>query len=148
MSNLTYRISVDLDVFKALTSLLDEDGQTHNDVLRDLLNLDSVTEAEPPGEIISVAADHLGRITAGGNFYSRGLMLANGTRLRARYKGKEYHAAICDGEFRTDDGERHDSPSAAASHITSTTVNGLRFWQAKRPGDRGWRRLDVIRDSN
>ena len=142
-----YSIDIDLDVFKALTALLDEEGQTHNDVLRDLLNLDSVTEAEPPAAPFTLVSDQLARATTGNNFYSRGLVLPNGTQLRARYKGQEYDASIRDGNLYTEDGESHDSPSAAASHITSTTVNGLRFWQALRPGDRGWRRLDVIRDA-
>lgn len=147
MSNLPYSIDIDLDVFKALTARLEEAGQTHNDVLRDLLALDSVTEAEPPAAPFAVHADSIGKASVRGHFYSRGLVLPEGTLLRARYKGREYRAKI-DGEFfATEDGETHDSPSAAASHITSTTVNGLRFWEAKRPGDRGWRRLDVIRDS-
>ena len=147
MSTLSYTLAADLDVYKALTALIDEDGQTHNDVLRHLLNLDSLTEAEAPVGPLNHLADHVARANAGGNFYSRGLLLANGTELRARYKGEEYRAQIQNGHFITEDGESHDSPSAAATHITSNTVNGLRFWEAMRPGDRGWRRLDVIRDA-
>lgn len=142
-----FTIETDLDVFKALTALLTDEGQTHNDVLRDLLNLDSPIEPQSNVGPLNVLADHLGRVSAGGGFYSRGLTLPNGTRLRARYKGKEYFAEIKDGAFITSDGHEHDSPSAAATHITSTTVNGLRFWQGMREGDRGWRRLDAIRDA-
>lgn len=142
-----FTIETDLDVFKALTALLTDEGQTHNDVLRDLLNLDSPIEPEPNAGPLNVLADHLGRASAAGGFYSRGLTLPNGTKLRARYKGKEHLAEIKRGAFVTADGCEHDSPSAAATHITSTTVNGLRFWEGMREGDRGWRRLDAIRDS-
>lgn len=147
MASLRYQIDVDLDVFKALTSRLEQDGQTHNDILRDILSLDSPFEAEPIESPISVAADRLARAVSGGHFYSRGLTLPNGTELRARHKGKEYRAIIVDGKLLTEDKTEHESPSAAANHITSTTVNGLRFWEGRRPGDSGWRRLDVIRDS-
>ncbi len=141
-----YEIIVDLDVFKALTARLEQEGQTHNDVLRDLLNLDSPVEAEGPDSPLGKLADQLGRMSFGTGFYSRGLTLPDGTELRARYKGREYRARIEGGHLFTEDNEQHDSPSAAANHITSTTVNGLRFWQGKRPGDNTWRRLDVIRD--
>ena len=39
------------------------------------------------------------------------------------------------------------SPSAAAGAITETTVNGWRFWEGRLPGDKGWRRLDVVRNT-
>ena len=146
MEKLSYQILVDLDVFKALTARLESEGQTQNDILRDLLGIDSPFEAEEPNARYFTVADALGRVSYPGQFYSRGLALPNETELRARYKGAEFRARIVDGNW-VSDGHQYDSPSAAAGHITSTTVNGLRFWEGKRPGDRGWRRLDVIRDS-
>lgn len=147
MVKIGYTISVDLDVFKTLTARLEQEGQTHNDVLRDVLQLDAIVEtdeAEPP---YSVVADALNRSMNSGRFYSRGLVLPDETLLRARYKGQEYRARIEDGCWLAEDGSQYESPSAAASGVTSTNVNGLRFWEAKRPGDAGWRRLDVIRES-
>lgn len=140
-----YAIDVDLDVFKALTARIEEEGQTHNDVLRDMLALDSVIEAELEGPL-AAAADALSRNfnTHFGHFYSRGLLLPNGTELRARYKGNQHFARISDGKWFNADGGEFSSPSAAAGAITGTTVNGWRFWEAKRPGDRGWRRLDIL----
>jgi hypothetical protein len=146
MSKEKYQIDVDLDVFKALTARIDLDGQTHNDVLRELLVLDSPVEHDEAHSPFLAAADALGRAAAAGAFYSRGLSLPNGTRLRSRYKGRFFEAEIRDGQWIADDGSIHDSPSAAATAITETNVNGLRFWEGMRPGDRGWRRLDVIRD--
>ena len=144
MTRLPYQIDVDLDVFKALTAKNQAEGLVHNDVLRDILNLDSPVEAELPDTPLSVMSDAISRSMYAGQFYSRGLALPNGTELRARYKGQQYSAQILDGKWFSLDGLEFTSPSAAASAITGTTVNGWRFWEAKRPGDRGWRRLDIL----
>ena len=142
---LAYAIDVDLDVFKALTALIQEEGQAHNDVFRELLNLDSPVEADIPSpDIVPVNEILVRRVLYAGQFYSRGLVLPSGTELRARYKGQQYLAKIENGKWVGLDGLEFTSPSAAASAITGTTVNGWRFWEAKRPGDRGWRRLDIL----
>lgn len=143
----TFNIQVSLDVYKALTSRLEE-GQTHDDIIRELLELDSVTELERPNpfehvqEVTSTLARSLSGPGAG--FYSRDLWLPNGTNLRARYKQRLYEARIADGKWIGSDGIEQTSPSAAASAITSTNVNGLHFWEAKRPTDNGWRRLQAF----
>lgn len=145
----TFTIHVGMPVFKALTARLEE-GMTHDDVLRDLLGLDSVIEPEAVDLIdVSMAlrdeAMKLRHEQSGkGGFFSRGLWLPNGTELRARYKQEEYRAAIRDSAWLDSKGRRHTSPSAAATAITGTNVNGLRFWEAKRPEDSVWRRLDVL----
>jgi hypothetical protein len=143
----TFNIPVGLAVFKALTAMLEE-GQTHDDVLRELLQLDSPAEPEKANpfahlEDISVhVARGIGGAASG--FHSRGLWLPNGTQLRARYKGKLFEARIASGKWMDSAGKEHSSPSAAATAITSTNVNGLRFWEAKRPTDSGWRRLEAF----
>ena len=143
----TFNIPVSLTVFKALTALLEE-GQTHDDILRDLLQLDSPAELEKPNpfaqfeEISSNLARGIGG--AVGGFHSRGLWLPNGTLLRARYKGRLYEARIAEAKWIDSTGGEQSSPSAAATAITSTNVNGLRFWEAKRPTDNGWRRLEAF----
>ena len=126
---------------------METNGQSHNDVLREILLLDSPSETEVSDAPLSTLADTILKISFAGQFYSRGLALPDGTELRARYKGREYAAIIRDGKWTDHEGRQQISPSAAAGKITSTVVNGLRFWEAKRPGDKGWRRLDVIRDS-
>jgi hypothetical protein len=147
MIKLSYQISVDLDVLKALTAKLETDGQTHNDVLREVLGLDSPVETEESDTALSALADTFANFSLPNHFHSRGLSLPDGTELRARYKGREYTSTIQGGKWIDYEGRQQVSPSAAAGKITSTVVNGLRFWEAKRPGDKGWRRLDVIRDS-
>ena len=145
-------INVDLEVFKALTERLEFEGQTHNDVIRSLLDLDSIAEESPPESSLSTGIETmLGSIDAFSRpsqkgFYSRGLFLPEGTKLRAKYKGDLFFAKITDAEWSDDNGINHQSPSAAASAITGTNVNGLRFWEAKRPQDHTWRRLEFIRN--
>jgi hypothetical protein len=80
----------------------------------------------------------------GQGFFSRGLLLPNGTVLRARYKGLEYRAEIQSDTWVDGNGQRYFSPTAAAKAITGNSVNGWRFWEAWRPGDDKWRRLDLL----
>ncbi|HEX8573511.1 MAG TPA: hypothetical protein VF759_12255 [Allosphingosinicella sp.] len=144
----SYSIQVGLTVYKALTARLEE-GLSYDDVLRELLALDSVVEPEPDDPLgLRELGDGIQRAlhakSGKGGFFSRGLWLPNGTRLRARYKQRQFLAEICDGNWVDEHGHRHTSPSAAATAITRTNVNGLRFWEAMRPLDPAWRRLDAL----
>jgi hypothetical protein len=147
--SITFDIKVTLPVFKALTARLEE-GMTHDDVLRDLLSIDSIIEPERDEIVAGLSKvaegfqEALHQQSGKGGFFSRGLWLPNGTRLRARYKQREFIAGITDNAWIDERGKRHTSPSAAATAITGTNVNGLRFWEAKRPGDGAWRRLDLL----
>jgi hypothetical protein len=147
--SVSFNIPVSLEVYKQLTARLEE-GQTHDDVIRHLLGVDSIVEPENPVNTpLESLSDKLTKsmLARGNGFISRGLWLPNGTELRARYKQKEYLAYIVDEEWIGEGGELQTSPSAAASAITGTNVNGLRFWEARRPTDKGWRRLDVLAQS-
>ena len=150
MSGFDYQISVSLDVYKAITARLETEGQSHNDVLRQLLNLDSLVERESVAGLSEMIVDvsGLGRRIAGlpleGGFFSRGLWLPNGTKLRARYKGREFTATVQNDQWLSNSGKSENSPSAAASAITGNNVNGLRFWEAKLPGKTNWARLDLL----
>jgi hypothetical protein len=151
--SVTFSIQVSLQVFKALTARLEE-GLTHDDIIRDLLRLDSPVEPEGRNAVSDVSAifqDKLGEVlheqSGRGGFFSRGLWLPNGTRLRARYKQQEYLAEIRNNSWSDEEGRQQSSPSAAATAITGTNVNGLRFWEARRPTDTIWRRLDALVES-
>ena len=143
-------IEIDFEVFKALTARRKHERHTYNDVLRELLGLDPVLEDEAPAGslpgVMSQLSDHLSRaiLATPGTFMSRGLRLPDGTQLRAKYKGKQYRAEIVGGQWVDENGEVHSSPSAAATRITQTTVNGWRFWEARRPQDTEWLRLDLL----
>jgi hypothetical protein len=42
-------------------------------------------------------------------------------------------------------GERFDTPSAAAMSITKNPVNGWTFWEARLSGQTSWRMLKALR---
>lgn len=138
------QIEIDFDVFKALTARRESESHTYNDVLRDLLELDSVQEVGIESPLQEVG-DALSRPLGVAGFYSRGVHLPDATLLRARYKQREFKARIHGDRWVDEHGREHASASAAASAITGTNVNGLRFWEAKRPSDTGWRRLELLR---
>ncbi len=59
--------------------------------------------------------------------------LAAGTKLVARYKGKEYTAEVVETEegirYRLEDGKEFKSPSSAGSAVMGgSACNGWRFW--------------------
>ncbi len=59
--------------------------------------------------------------------------LAAGTKLVARYKGKEYTAEVVETEkgirYRLEDGREFKSPSSAGSAVMGgSACNGWRFW--------------------
>lgn len=132
-------IDVDFEVFKELTLRREHEGHTYNDVIRELLGL----KRRKPGPLETMARA-LGGDKAGQGFALRGGELPDGTQLKAIYKGREYRAVIDDGEWLDHSRSSQTSPSAAAKSITGTNVNGLRFWHAKRPNDRGFTRLDIL----
>lgn len=143
-------IDIDFEVWKALTAELEHEKETYNDVLRRLLALDSLQEPEAHphsvvgriAEFSSTLSDTWNRPESG--FYSRGLFLPDGTKLRATYKGDPHYALIEAGKWTNESGQEYSSPSAAATAITQNSVNGWRFWEALRPGDSKWRRLDML----
>ena len=118
------QIEIDFEVFKRLTALRKEEGDTYNDVIRRLLKLkspDSIRDAIGPG-----------------GYMAAGRHLPNGTKLKAIYKGKRYLAEVVNGRIRREEGEILNSLSAAAKSVTGNNVNGLRFWRAHRPADGAW----------
>lgn len=123
------QIEIDFDVFKALTALRETEQVSYNDVLRTLLKLPAVVKSEVK------SCDPLGGYVAAGRF------LPDGTDLRVRYKGVPYAARIDKGRVLHASGAMNSSLSAAAKRITENNVNGLRFWEAKRPSDSSWSKV-------
>lgn len=135
------QIEIDFEVYKELTARRKHEGHSYNSVVRDLLGL-PMTLTDQIGSSFAPIGALAGR--GGKKFTMRNGSLPEGTKLRARYKGSEYHAQIRNGRWIDDQGAEHTSPSAAATAICGTNVNGLRFWHAKRPQDGDWQRLDIL----
>ena len=127
-------IDIDFEVFKALTNERDTEETTYNTVLRKLLKLPMVPTAVPATGMGAPKKAWTWKATT----------LPHGTQLKAEYKGQEYLAQIVDGQW-LQDGHTHGSPSAAASAITGSGVNGWWFWLAKKPGEAGWTALAKLR---
>lgn len=159
------QIDIDFDVYKALTILRQSETDTYNHVLRRLLGLPTSLDRESMNKlgIMGIGArgdkiereagaaqekpDFLDRIAAalkGGTSFN-GVWFPEGTKFRATYKGQSYHASIAGGRWTDQNGMTHSSPSAAASAISQTNVNGWRFWYAMLPGEQEWRLLDSLK---
>lgn len=155
------QIEIDFDVFKALTALRENEAVTYNHVLRRLLKLPQSASHDEPG-LAPLFAEMIGNSpqkrvggspTALGSLLSAALQGAwynnvffpEGTHFRATYKGRTYLAEIKNGLWVDQDGIIRNSPSDAASAISGTNVNGWRFWHARRPEDKEWRRMDEFK---
>jgi hypothetical protein len=126
-------IEVDFDVFKALTARRPTEEFTENDVLRQLLHLPARSSTIPQPEAARPE-----------DWIIKGVRLPAGTELRATYKGRTYLARVAGGAL-VFNGERFDSPSAAAMSITHNPVNGWIFWECRLPGRGQWLRLRDLR---
>jgi predicted CopG family antitoxin len=136
------QIDIDFEVYKALTARRESEEHTYNEVIRSLLGLKKHNNflQKILGPEISNPGDHeaaLGRFIAG-------RFLPNGTLLRAKYKSFSHSAEIRDGRWADELGNDFPSASSAAKAITGNNVNGLTFWEAKRPSDNEWRKLSAI----
>jgi hypothetical protein len=129
-------IEIDFDVYKALTARRTSERVTENDVIRSLLGLPA---AKPAAEVSPQSAPT-------GDWITKGVRFPAGTEFRATYKGKT-HSAKVEGGSLIVDGKRFYSPSAAAVSITRNPVNGWRFWEARLPGQAGWKTIESLRKS-
>jgi hypothetical protein len=135
------QIEIDFQVFKALTNLRESEHHTYNDVIRSLLGL---SESDGRHLIAGIGGALLNSGKGPNGFVASGRFLPHGTILRARYKAAAYHASIKNGAWVNEDGDEFQSASSAARAITQTNVNGLTFWEVKRPSDSDWSKLDSI----
>lgn len=126
-------IEVDFDVFKALTLRRPSEDVSENDVLRQLLGFPAKRSApaQPPGP-------------AAGDWVTKGVRFPAGTEFRATYKGQT-HLGRVEGGALVLSGKQYDTPSAAAMSITGNPVNGWTFWEARLPGQAGWKMIKSLR---
>ena len=123
-------IEIDFEVFQELTAQRRSEGDSPNDLLRRLLNIRGAKRQPAPG--------------GPAHWSCRGGSIPIGARLRSRYKGKIYEALVTDHGIEYE-GRKYGSPSEAAGAVTSTNVNGWRFWQFQLPGATSWRDLSELR---
>ncbi len=140
------QIEIDFEVFKALTALLRDEGDSYNEAVRRLLTLpDSDLTVGITFEQAGVAGHYGQQPGAPSGVWYSNVFFPDGTLFRATYKGQTYYAQIKDGVWIDGFGFQRTSPSDAAAAISNTNVNGWRFWFAKRPFDVDWIRMDSLR---
>lgn len=127
-------IEVDFEVYKQLTIRRATENDSYNDVLRDLLGLE---QAEPE-------AGEKGSVLLPDDWVVKGVRFPAGTEFRANYKGRVITARVGDGALMLN-GQRYESPSAAAVSVTGSPVNGWRFWECKFPGRSSWQHIESLR---
>ena len=127
-------VEVDFDVFKQLTMRRTTEYVSYNDVLRELLGLGQGS-ASPSSESAKSSPE---------DWVAKGVRFPVGTDFRANYKGK-VHVARSDGGSLSLNGKQYDSPSAAAMAVTSSPVNGWRFWECRLPGKSSWQLIESLR---
>ncbi len=128
-------IEVDFDVFKAITARRPSEDVTDNDVLREVFGLPRKAPSRTPPSPAAIAS---------GDWVTKGVRFPAGTEFRAIYKGQTFLARV-EGGALVVNGKRYDSPSPAAVAITGSAVNGWRFWEARLPGQAGWKMIESLR---
>ena len=126
-------IEVDFDVFKALTARRPTEDVSENEVLRQLLGLPAKSAMQPARAAASPA-----------DWTTKGVRFPAGTEFRAFYKGQT-HLGRVEGGALLLNGKRFDTPSAAAMSISDSPVNGWTFWEARLPGQAGWKMIRTLR---
>lgn len=135
-------IDVDFDVYKALTLRRPTESVSENDVLRELLGLPRAARAQSS----ALAASAAGVVSEPGAWITKGVRFPAGTEFRAHYKGETHLARVQNGALVLN-GQRYDTPSAAAMAITGSPVNGWTFWECRLPGQAGWQMIKALRKS-
>ena len=128
-------IEVDFDVFKAITMRRPSEDVSENDVLRHVFGLPAKKAAHGDSSA-----------PAPGDWVTKGVRFPAGTEFRAVHKGQTYLGRVEGGALALS-GKRFDTPSAAAMSITGNPVNGWTFWQARLPGQAGWKTIKTLRKS-
>ncbi len=118
-------IPIDFEVYKKMTSLLRDESDSFNDVLRRTFDLKE-------SDTTKVITKH-----ASTPWVTKGVTFPPGTEFRAFHKGQSYAGKIENGALVIN-GNRFHSASAAAVSITQNPVNGWLFWECRMPGDTKW----------
>jgi Restriction Enzyme Adenine Methylase Associated len=128
-------IEVDFDVYKAITSRRPTEDVTENEVLRNLLGLST---RRGPAVATTVSGPDAS------DWVSKGVRFPAGTEFRANYKGQTWLGRVERGALVVN-GQRFDTPSAAAVAITKSPTNGWTFWECRLPGQSSWQILKGLR---
>jgi len=109
-------------------------GETPNDVISRIVGLGGN----------SLPAQEKNKRTRIVKLHSKGVEFWEGMKLRAVFKGREYHAQVINGNI-VYNGKKFNSPSAAAMEICGHEKNGWDFWSFFEETTNKWRSIDDLR---
>lgn len=139
-------IEIDFEVFKKLTNIRESEEDTYNNVILRLINFyekgnwdskETQFKNANAGEI----SEH---IYSNNDWVIKNVSFPDGTEFRGEHEGSWHFAKVINGALYHD-GERYESPSAAASKIRGYSENGWRFWQCKLPNQTKWKPISFYR---
>jgi hypothetical protein len=142
-------IKVSQDLYMALERRREPQDKRMTDLLWRLVEERGIKRTEPTS--MEQGWWHVGDAAEG--LSGSDITIPNGATLRGRYRGKYFQASVQGGRIVMD-GEKYESPSAAARAVlarqrvvgAAASVNGWRFWEMEYPAGSGqWRRLDSFR---
>ncbi len=134
-------IEIDFDIHKRIETARRNFSESDNAVLRRLLKIDADDAPSPKVN---------GNAGGGREWFGDGVTLPHGTDVRMKYNGRLHSGQIDNGDWLVE-GERYNSPSAAAGGVGrtkkggKTSLDGWLYWEAKRPGDREWVSIKSLR---
>ena len=128
-------IDIDFEVWKELTKQRSSEEVTYNDVLRNLLNLKGIVK-----KTVTLRSS----ISKQYDWATKGVYFPDGTEFRANYRGQMYYGKVEKGRLVVN-GNRFNSPSAAAMSITGNSVNGWTFWECRMPDQSNWQIIKSLR---
>jgi len=122
-------LSVSLDVYKKIEGDRRSFKESHDAILRRLLDL-------RPAHI-SVAPDKQG-------LWHKGVLFPEGIKLRRPYKGNLIEAVVRDRRLWMN-GKAFLTPASAAVEVTGHNVNAWRFWQYFDERTQKWELINRLR---
>ena len=134
-------IEIDFDVHKRIETERRSFSETPNDVLRRLLGFPPKVRTSGKDQVV---------LANSGSWTGKRVRLPAGTQLRMEYNGQQHVGEILDGLWSVE-GERYNSPSAAAGGVARTragtkpSLDGWIYWEVKRPGDDDWIPIKALR---
>lgn len=131
----TGSISIDFDVFKAITAKRDHAGVSENDVLRQVFGLPPAG-AKPEG-------DRKKPQPKGSGWRSEGVTFAIGTELQHRFRDGRVASATIVPNGVEYNGTVYPGLSPAAAAAAGHQANGWQFWEINTLF--GWKKADTLR---
>ncbi|MFN8296204.1 MAG: hypothetical protein U0T69_08415 [Chitinophagales bacterium] len=139
----TKKIDIDIETYKLIESLRSSFEESQNDIIKRVLkeNSNSNKTAINPFSDINISQNIFNN--SKGLFWKE-VLLPNGLKLRKISKDITYSAVVLNGRIICNNRE-YFSPSAAATDVFGTTVNGWLFWEYFDEKKEEWYVLNNLR---